>query len=96
MKENIEIPNETTTSNSTIIQLQDAHITHLMTIHYTMFTKNSPNYSMADSEDEEYLSTCIVQQRLLRRCLGDNSKPLIMLDLCLGEIIVCRLCRMKH
>lgn len=34
MKENIDMLNEVTTSNSMIIQLQDAQITHLVTFHY--------------------------------------------------------------
>ena len=44
------------------IQLQDAQITYLMMGRYTPFTEDSPNYTMADSEDEEYLLTCVVQR----------------------------------
>uniref|UniRef100_M1E0K4 Uncharacterized protein n=1 Tax=Solanum tuberosum TaxID=4113 RepID=M1E0K4_SOLTU len=53
MKENINMLNEVTTSNSMTIQLQDAQITHLMTIHYPPFAEDSPNNTMGDSEDEE-------------------------------------------
>uniref|UniRef100_M1DJ56 Uncharacterized protein n=1 Tax=Solanum tuberosum TaxID=4113 RepID=M1DJ56_SOLTU len=53
MKDNIEMLNETSTSNSMSIQLQDAQITHLMTGRYPPFAEESPNYTMADSEDEE-------------------------------------------
>uniref|UniRef100_M1DT49 Uncharacterized protein n=1 Tax=Solanum tuberosum TaxID=4113 RepID=M1DT49_SOLTU len=53
IKENIDMLNEVTTSNSMTIQLQDAQITHLMTGHYPPFAEESPNYTMGDSEDEE-------------------------------------------
>uniref|UniRef100_M1DRE3 Uncharacterized protein n=1 Tax=Solanum tuberosum TaxID=4113 RepID=M1DRE3_SOLTU len=53
MKENIEMLNETSASNSMTIQLQDAQITHLMTCRYPPFTEDSPNYTMDDFEDEE-------------------------------------------
>jgi len=53
MKENIDMLNEVTTSNSMTIRLQDAQITHLMTGHYPPFAEDSPNYTMGDSEDEE-------------------------------------------
>uniref|UniRef100_M1DCL9 Uncharacterized protein n=1 Tax=Solanum tuberosum TaxID=4113 RepID=M1DCL9_SOLTU len=55
MNDNIEMLNETSTSNSMTIQLQDAQITHLMTGRYPPFAEDSPNYTMADSEDEEYV-----------------------------------------
>uniref|UniRef100_M1DL37 Uncharacterized protein n=1 Tax=Solanum tuberosum TaxID=4113 RepID=M1DL37_SOLTU len=53
MKDNVEMVNETSTSNSMTIQLHDAQITHLMTGRYPPFTEDTPNYTMVDSEDEE-------------------------------------------
>uniref|UniRef100_M1DV66 Retrotransposon gag protein n=1 Tax=Solanum tuberosum TaxID=4113 RepID=M1DV66_SOLTU len=53
MKDNIKMLNETSTANSMTIQLQDAQITHLMTGRYPLFAEDSPNYTMADSEDKE-------------------------------------------
>uniref|UniRef100_M1DI60 Uncharacterized protein n=1 Tax=Solanum tuberosum TaxID=4113 RepID=M1DI60_SOLTU len=53
MKENIEILNEASTSNSMTIQLQDAQISHLISDHYPPLAEDSPNYNMGDSKDEE-------------------------------------------
>uniref|UniRef100_M1E0I7 Uncharacterized protein n=1 Tax=Solanum tuberosum TaxID=4113 RepID=M1E0I7_SOLTU len=53
MKDNIEMLNETTTANSMTIQLEDAQISHLMTVQYPPFVEDSPNYTMGDSEDEK-------------------------------------------
>uniref|UniRef100_M1E056 Uncharacterized protein n=1 Tax=Solanum tuberosum TaxID=4113 RepID=M1E056_SOLTU len=53
IKDNIEMLNETSTSNSVTIQLQDAQITHLMTGRYPPFAEDSPNYTMADSKDDK-------------------------------------------
>uniref|UniRef100_M1DSW5 Uncharacterized protein n=1 Tax=Solanum tuberosum TaxID=4113 RepID=M1DSW5_SOLTU len=53
MKDNIDMLNEVTTSNSMTIQLQDAQLTHLMTGHYPPFAEDSLNYTMGDFEDEE-------------------------------------------
>lgn len=52
MKENIDMLNETSTSNSITIWLQNAQITHLKTDLYQNFSKDSPNYTMSDSEDK--------------------------------------------
>uniref|UniRef100_M1DE03 Uncharacterized protein n=1 Tax=Solanum tuberosum TaxID=4113 RepID=M1DE03_SOLTU len=53
MKDNIDMLNEVTTSNSMTIPLKDAQLTHLMTDHYPPFTEDSPNYTMGDFEDKE-------------------------------------------
>jgi len=53
MKENIEMLNETSTSNSMTIHLQDAQIGHLILGRYLPFAEDSPIYTMVDSEDED-------------------------------------------
>ena len=53
MKENIDMLNQATTSNSMTIQLQDAHINQLISGHYPSFAEDSPTHTMADSEDED-------------------------------------------
>uniref|UniRef100_M1E1B0 Integrase core domain containing protein n=1 Tax=Solanum tuberosum TaxID=4113 RepID=M1E1B0_SOLTU len=53
MKENIDMLNQATTSNSMTIQLQDAQINQLIFGRYPQFAEDSPSYTMADSEDED-------------------------------------------
>jgi len=53
MKENIAMLNEASASHSMTIQLQDAQIGHLISGHYPPFAKDSPNYNMSESEEEE-------------------------------------------
>uniref|UniRef100_M1DGV2 Uncharacterized protein n=1 Tax=Solanum tuberosum TaxID=4113 RepID=M1DGV2_SOLTU len=53
IKENIEMLNQTTTSNSIINQLQDAQINQLIRRFFLQSNKESPNDTMADSEEED-------------------------------------------
>uniref|UniRef100_M1DC14 Uncharacterized protein n=1 Tax=Solanum tuberosum TaxID=4113 RepID=M1DC14_SOLTU len=53
IEENIGMLNQTITSNSMVIQLQDPKINQLISGPYPPFAEESPSYTMADSEDED-------------------------------------------